>query len=145
MKGMNQVKHKQEVYIALLVSGIALVYVGGFALEGIVSRALSGICIGIGSGLFGMSIANLVTIRIMKKHPEIERKIKIDAKDERTLRINNMARAKAFAITQILYAVLVIVLALMGENLLIILLVWGVFMLGWVFYFVYFAKYAKEM
>ena len=137
--------NKKALFIGLLVLGIALVCVGFFVLEGKAVKTYYGGCIGVGSGLFGLSLANLIMIRIKKKNPQITRIIDVEAKDERTMRINDMARAKAFAIMQILYAVLVIVLSLMGERLLIILLVWGVFMLSWAFYFMYFAKYAREM
>lgn len=138
-------KDRKGSFICLLVLGIALVCIGLFVLKGETVKTYSGGCIGVGSGLFGLSVANLILIRIRKKNPQITRIIDVEAKDERTMRINDMARAKAFAVMQILYAALVIVLSLMGERLLIILLVWGVFMFGWVIYFAYFAKYAREI
>ena len=122
-----------------------MVCIGLFVLKGKTVKTYSGGCIGVGSGLFGLSVANLILIRIRKKNPQITRIIDVEAKDERTMRINDMARARAFAIIQVLYAALVIVLALLGERLFVILLVWGVFMIGWIAYFAYFAKYAKEM
>ena len=96
MKGMEAMIKKKILFIGLLFLGIALVCAGFFVFTGEGYRELSGLCIGMGAGLFGMSLAQLVTIWTIEKRPQLRRKIEIDARDERTRLINEKARSKAF-------------------------------------------------
>lgn len=145
MKGMRKMNRKKLIYFVLLLLGVGLVCVGAFAINGQEHKELSGVCIGIGAGLFGMAAGELIQQRIIEKNPEAKRRMDIDANDERHRRINDMARAKAFGVTQVLYAVLALVFVLIGERLLTILLVIGAYVVGWGVYLGCLGKYQKEM
>jgi len=136
---------KKGLYIALLILGIALVGLQVFVLKDIGNKQLSGICIGVGAGLFGMGAGQLISIMVIEKHPEAKRKVDIEAKDERNMYINDRARARAFNAMEIILPILALVLILMGEPLLTVLLVIGAYLTGWGTYIGYLGKYQKEM
>ncbi len=69
-----------------------------FDSEGV--KTVAGTLIGIGGGLFSVSVSSLVTQHVERKHPELERQKKIEYKDERNTMIRNRAKAKAGDITQ---------------------------------------------
>lgn len=138
-------KPNKALYIALMVLGIAILLVGIFVFQGEVFKAYTGVFSGFGAAMATVSITRLVTINKMQTDPAFKRQVEIDAKDERTARVNDLARSRAFAITQILYAVLAMVLIFIGTDLLRVSLVIVTFIIGWVIYFVYLGKYAKEM
>lgn len=52
--------------------------------------------VGIGSGVFGSGMGSIVTSRTLKKHPETQRVLEIEKKDERNIAISNRAKAKAY-------------------------------------------------
>jgi uncharacterized membrane protein len=138
-------KRKKALFICLMILGAALVCVSGFVLKDESLKRISGVCAGFGGGLFGVALTQFITIRRFERNPEVRRRMEIDGKDERMIRINDRARSRAFAIVEVLYAILAMVLILMGVELIVVLLVIGVFVIGWVIYFMYAGKYAKEM
>jgi hypothetical protein len=138
-------KRKALLYALLLLTGGALALVGGVALTGDALKAASGVCVGIGAGLFGMSASQLILLRVLKRRPEVRRQMTIDTRDERNVLLNHMAKARAFTVMAAAYAILVLVFALIGEGLLPILLMIGAYLIGWGTYFVSLARYAKAM
>lgn len=138
-------KNKKALYTILSAIGIILSCAAVFILNDTAPKEVSGVCIGVGAGLFGLGAGQLATLLIMERHPETKRRIDIDARDERNMRINDMARAKAFGIMETIYGILALVLVLMGEPLLTVLLVIGAYVVGWGVYIGYLGKYQKEM
>ncbi len=90
---------KKSFYIATLVLAICLIVVSPF-LRGEELKSISGICIGIGAGLLGMSIANLLMKRMEENNPEMMKQSEIEFKDERNTLIRYKAKAKTADIIQ---------------------------------------------
>lgn len=89
---------KQILWIGGIILGIIIATLGFFMRDEAL-KTLSGLCIGIGSGLFGLSIAQLYMIRFERKHPEEVKRNEIEFKDERSVMIRDKAKAKAGDIT----------------------------------------------
>lgn len=136
---------KLILYIVLLLGGISLGIIGEFVFIADNMKAISGIFIGIGAGLFGMSIAQIVNIRILTKHPEYKRKATIDEKDERNITIRNKSKAKGFDAMGIIFGVLILIYALINANMVFILLLVGAYLLVYTVQLYYLQKYSKEM
>jgi hypothetical protein len=130
--------------VAGVVLGIVLVAVGLF-LPGSMPKTISGICLGIGSGLAGMSVANLIMASYYKKHPALQKQAVIDAHDERTLAITNKAKARAFDITMRVLIAVAFLYILADAPLWMTLLIVAVYVSGAGIEFYHMAKYNNEM
>lgn len=129
---------------AVVVLGIVLVVVGLF-LPGSVPKAVAGLCLGIGSGLAGMSAANLYMASYYEKHPALQKQATIDARDERTIAITDKAKARAFDITRHILIAVAFVYILTNAPLWMTLLIVGVYVFGSVVQFSNMAKLNNEM
>lgn len=102
----------------ILTVGIVLLAGGLFLLrttespEGIL-RVLPFVCVGLGCGMFGHGMGNIVSRKALKKSPEIVRQIEIEQKDERNIAIANHAKAKGFDMMTFVFGALMICFALM--------------------------------
>ncbi len=137
-------RNKKVLYTVLILLGILFMAGGGLLREETLKQ-WSGVLIGVGAGLAGMSLANLVTAWVEASNPAYSRKVAIEQKDERNQLINNAARAKAFQAFTLIMGILMLVFVLINVDLLPILLLVGAYVLVYVFYFVYLNKYLKEM
>ena len=90
---------KKSFYIMTLIIGIVL-FCSSFLLRGEELKTISGILIGIGAGLIGMSIVNLWMKGFEEKNPELVKENEIEFKDERNVMIRYRAKAKAGDIIQ---------------------------------------------
>ena len=103
------------------------------------------ILVGIGSGTFGAGMAEIIKIRTIKNHPDIKKQMEINEKDERNIAIVNRSKAKAYDIMVFVFGALMLSYALMGtEMVAVLMLVFAyLFVVGCgIFYRV---KYDKEM
>jgi uncharacterized membrane protein len=108
-------------------------------------RALPYICIGLGCGLFGHGIGNIISYRVIKNNPDIVKQIKIEKTDERNIAISDKAKAKAYDLMIYVFGALMLSFALMGIDLAAVLLLVASY-LAVVFYGIYYrTKYDKEM
>lgn len=131
-------------------SGIALLAVGFFLMKNIDNSNnflmnLPYAFVGIGSGVFGSGMGSIVTSRTLKKHPETQRVLEIEKKDERNIAISNRAKAKAYDAMTFVFGALMVSFALMGIELVaVLLLVFSyLFVHGYGIY--YRCKYDREM
>ncbi len=106
--------------LLLLAAGICLLKMNGDP-QGIM-LTLPYVCIGIGCGLFGHGMGNIISGRIVRSNPEMRKKLEIEEKDERNLSIANCAKGKAFDRMTWVYGALMISFALMGVDMLAVLL-----------------------
>lgn len=130
--------------VAGLALGIVLVVVGLF-LPGSVPKAVAGLCLGIGSGLAGMSAANLYMASYYRNHPALQKQATIDAHDERTIVITDKAKARAFDITRHILIAVAFVYILTNAPLWMTLLIVAVYVSGTGIEFYHMAKYNNEM
>ena len=70
---------------------------------------------GIGCAAAGYGITEIAEKDIMKKSPDVYKQMHIDSQDERNVRIQNAAKAKAFDVMQMIFLILIITVGLMGE------------------------------
>ena len=143
-------KNKNRLYALLSVIGFILFAAGPFLIkfsqdaEGIL-RTLPYICIGIGAGVFGHNLGELMKNLAVRKDPQAAKQIEIEVKDERNIAINNKAKAKAYDIMLIIFSALMLAFALMQVELYVILTLVAAYLFI-VFIFAYYLwKYQKEM
>lgn len=108
-------------------------------------RALPYICVGLGCGIFGHGMGELIGRSLTKNNPAAAKQIEINKKDERNLAIANRAKAKAYDMIVFLFGALILAFALMDIDkiTLLIFIFAHLFILGYVSY--YRVKYYKEM
>lgn len=80
--------------LLLLAAGLCLLKMNGDP-QGIM-LALPYVCIGIGCGLFGQGMGNIISERAVRSNPEIQKKLEIEKNDERNIAIANRAKGKAY-------------------------------------------------
>lgn len=139
---MKQSKIKNFIFLMLL--GVILLVVGFFIIS-VTSKTVSGLCIGIGAGLIGMNVANLLISLYYKKHPDIKKQSDIDSKDERSISINIRAKAKAFDITIRALIIVPFLLILTDSPLWMTLATVGLYLFGFGIQIYYTIRYNKEM
>ncbi|WP_339225315.1 hypothetical protein [Paenibacillus sp. FSL H8-0332] len=112
--------------------------------EGVL-RTLPYICIGLGSGLFGSGMGELIGRRALKNSPAIAKQMEINKQDERNIAIATRAKAKAYDMMIFVFGALMLALALMETELtVVLLLVFGyLFTIGYGIYYRF--KYDREM
>ncbi|AWW27483.1 MULTISPECIES: hypothetical protein [Acetobacterium] len=136
--------------VGFVIIGLILV-ASGLALVKLLSNpqglllALPYVCIGLGCGVFGQGIGAVISQKVIKNHPDIEKQIEIDQKDERNITIARRAKAKAYDIMIPVFGALLLTFALMGVDLIIVLLSVSAYLFI-VFYGIYYRfKYDREM
>lgn len=140
---------KYKDYILASV-GIILI-VSGLILNKIFFEAEKYICtifyvlLGVGCGMFGHYISKLISKRTLKSSPDIQKQISIEENDERNITIKHRAESKAYHSMIFIFGALLLVFALMGvEMLAILLLVISYLLIVGIAVF-YYNKYSKEM
>ena len=136
---------QMKLYIALAVLGAILVAIGGFVFTDEDVKNISGLFIGIGAGVFGLSLAQIIVITVTEKNPDYKRKMKIEENDERNIAINNRAKAKGFNAMGYILSILMLVFVLVNADLSIILLLVFAYLLIYGVFIFYLNKYSKEM
>jgi len=90
---------KKSFYMTTMIVGAFLI-AAGFLLKEMIDKSIAGVLFGIGSGLFGMSAANLYMKALEDKNPDIRKKNEIEQSDERNTAIRYRAKAKSADIIQ---------------------------------------------
>lgn len=132
------------------ISGLLLLGVGLALLKLIanpqgVMLTLPYICIGVGCGMFGHGLGNVVSNRVAKNNPELKKQIEIDKNDERNVAVSNQAKAKAYDMMLYIFGALMIVFALMGVGVAAVLMLVFAYLLVVGFFIYYLNKYNNEM
>jgi hypothetical protein len=136
---------KQLLYILGIIAGIALVIAGIFFKDAEL-KGLMGVFVGVGAGLIGMCIANLINLRIETKHPEAFIKKNIEVNDERNQIIMDKTRAKANNIIMMaIMPILTLVFVLVDTELYVILTMVGLILLNAGLYIGYANYYNKRL
>lgn len=134
----------------LTILGLLLLGAGLYLIKMIsnpqgIMQALPYVCVGIGCGIFGQGMGNIISNKIIKSNPGAEKQLEIDRNDERNLAVGNRAKAKAFDMMTYVFGSLSLIFALMGVDMIaVLLLVFSyLFVIGCGVY--YRLKYEKEM
>jgi hypothetical protein len=136
--------------VALAVLGFALLVTGLVLVKVIedpqgVMRALPFVLMGIGCGVLGGNIGELMRQRAMKKDPKLAKSIEIEQKDERNQMIWNRAKARAYDIMIFVHSALLIAFALMGVDVIAIILLAASYLFIVLSAAYYMVRYGKEM
>jgi hypothetical protein len=144
----KKMKKSKTISLICLIIGIILIVIClvGKGLEIFETyKALFGIMLGVGSGLFGGSIGHLYNIYILNKYPEINKIKKIEMNDERNIYINNMAKSRAFEVMEYVYPIVIFIIVLLNVDLVVSIILLIAYLLSFAVYIFYSNKYSKEM
>lgn len=130
--------------IFMFLSGILLIG-ANFLFREESMKAVSGVLIGVGASLIGLSVGGLFTRRFEKKNPEIAEQNEIELKDERNMMIRSRAKAKAADITQWFIMGIAYLTILISAPLWVTLAVVAVFLLYNILNVYFMIKYQKMM
>ncbi len=141
---------KKSTNYIIAIIGIVLVAAGLYLLKSVENpsqllTALPYVCIGFGCGIFGHGMGSLIADKAVKSDPSVQKQMEIEQNDERNIAISNSAKAKAYDIMTFVFGALMVSFALMGVDIVpILLLVFAyLFVHGCAIY--YRLKYDKEM
>lgn len=139
---MNKSKNIVLSVIGLILFVAGLLAMVFFDLDG---RTAPYLCIGLGCGVFGQGLGDLIACRNEKRNPEVARQREIEENDERNIALRDKAQAKAYRMMIPVFGVLFLVFALMKVEFKVILLLVAayLFICGCSIY--YNIKYSKEM
>ena len=112
--------------------------------QGIV-RTLPYLCVGIGSGLFGQGMGNLLHRRALNGNPELLKQEEIERRDERNVAIANRAKAKAYDMMIFVFGAILLAFALIGVDLAAIILLLFAYLLIIGFGLYWRVRYDREM
>lgn len=141
----NSVKDYCIAIIGLVLFVAGLIFVKTFLEPQGVMRALPYVCIGIGCGIFGQGMGNIISRKALKNNPVIHKQIEIENKDERNIAIANRAKAKSYDMMVFVFGALMVSFALMGVEMITLLLLVFAYLFV-IFYGVYYRfQYDKEM
>ena len=129
--------------LLLLVSGLYLMRLHAGVQN--VLLTLPYVFIGVGCGIFGHGMGNVIGRKVLKGNPEIKKQMDIDKNDERNIAISNRAKAKAYDLMIFVYGALMVSLSLMNVGLTVVLLLVCayLFVVGYGVYYRF--KFDKEM
>lgn len=118
---------KKAARHASIILGLALLAAGFFLMKATsdpqgIMLALPYVCVGVGCGLFGHGMGDLVSERAVRGNPDIRKKIRIEKNDERNIAVADRAKGKAFDIMTFVFGALLLVFALMGIDMVAVLL-----------------------
>jgi len=133
------------IIVGFLLLGIGLYILKTTADPQGIMQALPYVCIGLGCGIFGQGMGNIISRKAMKNNPDIEKRFEINRNDERNIAIGNRAKAKAYDMMIFVFGSLLLAFALMGIDVIAVLLTTFayLFVVGYGIY--YRCKFDKEM
>jgi len=141
----NSVKDYCIVIIGFILFVAGLTMVKTISEPQGVMRAFPYVCIGIGCGVFGQGMGNIISRKAVKNNPSLHKQIEIEKKDERNIAISNQAKAKAYDMMIFAFGALMVSFALMGVEIIALLLLVFAYLFV-IFYGIYYRiKYDKEM
>ena len=129
--------------VALLAGGLIILKTVGEP-QGIM-QALPYVMIGLGCGIFGHGMGDIINRASMKNHLELAQQDEINKTDERNVAIANRAKAKAYDAMLFIFGALMVALALMNVDLIVVLLLVFAYLFVAGIGIYYRCKYDKEM
>lgn len=137
---------KKSYYVTMFIAGICIVLIGFLLRQfSIATKAMEGVCLGIGAGLFVSGISNFFMKHWEEKEPDSMRQKEIEFLDERNTIIRNKAKSKTADIIQWMIMGIAYVTILIGAPIWVTLVIVLVFLSKNVIEFYYMTKYQKEM
>ena len=110
------------VFIGLMLLGVGLYLAKAVANPQGIMRALPYVMIGLGCGIFGQGMGDLIQKRALKNSPEILKQQEIEQKDERNVENSTRAKSKAYDMMIFVFGALMVAFALIGVDFVAVLL-----------------------
>ena len=134
----------------LVFLGLALVLTGLYLHKSIDSvnktvLAIPYLFIGIGCGVFGHFMGNIIKYFSTKNNKELIRQLEIDKNDERNVLIAEKSKAKAYDLMTYLFAAMLIMFSLMGVDKLQIIILVAIYLSIQIYAVFWHSKFEKEM
>jgi len=126
----------------LIVIGISLVLISIF-LE--FTNNANGALIGIGSGVIGASIAQLITIKIYSKDPSKQKTKTIEVNDERNILIKQKAKSSTYKIFTYVLSIVLMSLVFMNLDSIWLFAAVSLYIIRFITEIFFISKYMKEM
>ena len=141
---------KNPMDIIMSIIGILILATGLLLIKKIpdpqgMLRALPYICVGLGCGIFGHGMGNVISRKALKKRPDIKKQLEIEKNDERNVIIAISSKAKAYEMMVFVFGALMLSYALMGIDLIVVLLLVFAYLFVIAYGIYYRIKYEKEM
>ena len=126
-------KERRTITI-LLIIGVILIIMSVMSLfflreAGYTYTVAGYVVFGIGFGLLGDALGRFSVMRLERNNPERMKAIRAEKSDERNIAIDEKAKAKAFSFMTYLYAVVLVVLAIMRVELKALLIMVAAYLL----------------
>lgn len=141
-------KVKTDYFISMI--GIILLGLGLYLVKILVDpqgimKALPYVCIGLGCGIFGHGMGNIISRRAIQNDYNLQKQIEINKNDERNITIGDKAKAKAYDLMTFVFGALMITFALLGVDMIAVVLLVSAYLFveGYAIYYRF--KYEKEM
>lgn len=141
----SKITNHATIIIGLLLLAVSLYLIKTSNDPQGIMRTLPYVCIGIGCGLFGHGMGNVISERAINSYPELKRQLDIEKNDERNVAIANRAKGKAFDMMTFVFGALMLSFALMGIDMVAVLLLVFAYLLVHGFALYYRFKFDKEM
>jgi len=142
--------NKRSISIILTVAGLALLGGGLYLIKSLVDpqgimQTLPYILVGLGCGLFGHGVGEMVNYTTLKNHPEIRRQKAIEEQDERNIAIAERTKARSYDIMMSVFPALMFAFVLMNVEMRVILFLVFVYLFVVGFSIFYRIRLEKEM
>ena len=141
----SKITNHATIIIGLLLLAVSLYLIKTSNDPQGIMRTLPYVCIGIGCGLFGHGMGNVISERAINSYPELKRQLDIEKSDERNVAIANRAKGKAFDMMTFVFGALMLSFALMGIDMVAVLLLVFAYLLVHGFALYYPFKFDKDM
>lgn len=131
--------------IGVIMLGVGLYLVKTIANAQGVLLTLPYVLVGIGCGIFGYGMSNIVSQKAISKDEHLQRQLQIEKNDERNIAIANKSKAKAYDLMTFMFGVLMLSFALMNIDMVAILLLVAAYLSVHIYGIYYRMKCEKEM
>lgn len=121
-KSKNTFKNVSLMCLGLLAVCAGVYMIKNVSGEGDLTVKAGYILIGLGSGIFGHFLGNIISSKAVSGNQEIESFIKIAKNDERNIMLAEKAKAKAFTVMTYSFASVLLCLALISSEVYTILI-----------------------
>lgn len=146
MKKSNNI----TIDLLLIFLGIGLVAVGFLLYKNNVNIdktivTIPYIFIGVGFGVFGHFMGNVIKYFSTKNHEELKRQIQIDKNDERNILIAEKSKSKAYDLMIYLFVAMLIIFSLMGVDKLAIIIIVSIYLSIQIYALYWRSKFENKM
>ena len=136
--------------LAFAFLGVGLIVLGFFAHTMVTSTergiaAVPYLLIGLGCGIFGHYMGNIISYFSTKNDEELKRQIEIEKNDERNRLIAEKSKSKAYDFMIYLFAAMLIMFSLMGADKLQIVIVVAIYLSMQIYALYWRSKFERTM